>query len=261
LFRAEGARGAPQQRLRVREIAELRHGDAAQRQRRRVVAQRDPLQGAERITRRERAPRRRDQRGHPNPATLVTLTSDSRRLNLAHDHEARAFPRERRAVRGKKRGCKCAAEDSPSSSWPGLSRPSTPCRRKKKGVDARHKAGHDDGGLSNSLRRPRLKGANIFPGQPCAFAGRRRHIPTGPIKNNANAGEGAGMEYRSLGRSGLKVSPLCLGAMMFGGPADAAASERIVAMAREAGVNFIDTADQYNDGRSEEVTGRLIAKS
>jgi aryl-alcohol dehydrogenase-like predicted oxidoreductase len=69
------------------------------------------------------------------------------------------------------------------------------------------------------------------------------------------------MEYRSLGRSGLKVSPLCLGAMMFGGPADAAASERIAGMAREAGVNFIDTADQYNDGRSEEVTGRLIGKS
>ena len=69
------------------------------------------------------------------------------------------------------------------------------------------------------------------------------------------------MDYRSLGRSGLKVSPLCLGAMMFGGQADAAASERIVALAREAGVNFIDTADQYNDGRSEEVTGRLIAAS
>src|SRR5690242_18438909 len=69
------------------------------------------------------------------------------------------------------------------------------------------------------------------------------------------------MDYRRLGRSGLKVSPLCLGAMMFGGQADAAASERIVGMAREAGVNFIDTADQYNDGRSEEVTGRLIQTS
>src|SRR6185312_8087987 len=69
------------------------------------------------------------------------------------DHSFPSSSRKRRAVRGKKRGCKCAAEDSPSSSWPGLSRPSTPCRRKKKGVDARHKAGHDDGGLSNSLRR------------------------------------------------------------------------------------------------------------
>jgi aryl-alcohol dehydrogenase-like predicted oxidoreductase len=67
------------------------------------------------------------------------------------------------------------------------------------------------------------------------------------------------MNYRSLGRSGLKVSPLCLGTMMFGGPTDEAASERIVASAREAGINFIDTADAYNGGRSEEVVGRAIA--
>jgi len=68
------------------------------------------------------------------------------------------------------------------------------------------------------------------------------------------------MDHRSLGRSGLKVSTLCLGTMMFGRATDAAAAERIVARAREAGVNFIDTADQYNDGRSEEVTGRAIAR-
>ena len=49
------------------------------------------------------------------------------------------------------------------------------------------------------------------------------------------------MEYRQLGRSGLKISPICLGTMMFGGPADEATSTRIVAKAREAGVNFIDT--------------------
>jgi len=68
------------------------------------------------------------------------------------------------------------------------------------------------------------------------------------------------MEYRNLGRSGLKVSPLCLGTMMFGGATDATTAERIIGSAREAGVNFIDTADQYNDGRSEEVTGRVIAR-
>ncbi len=68
------------------------------------------------------------------------------------------------------------------------------------------------------------------------------------------------MEYRNLGRSGIRVSTLCLGTMMFGGATDAATSERIIAKAREAGVNFIDTADQYNDGRSEEVTGRAIAR-
>ncbi|MCK8784884.1 aldo/keto reductase [Roseomonas sp. NAR14] len=67
------------------------------------------------------------------------------------------------------------------------------------------------------------------------------------------------MEYRPLGRSGLKVSPLCLGAMMFGGPTDEATSARIVDRAREAGINFIDTADAYNGGHSEEVVGRAIA--
>jgi aryl-alcohol dehydrogenase-like predicted oxidoreductase len=66
------------------------------------------------------------------------------------------------------------------------------------------------------------------------------------------------MEYRKLGRSGLKVSPLCLGAMMFGGPADEAASQRMIAAARDAGINFIDTADVYNGGKSEEVVGRAI---
>jgi aryl-alcohol dehydrogenase (NADP+) len=66
------------------------------------------------------------------------------------------------------------------------------------------------------------------------------------------------MEYRTLGRSGLKVSPICLGTMMFGGPTDEAAARDIVAHAREAGVNFIDTANVYTDGRSEEITGRAI---
>ena len=67
------------------------------------------------------------------------------------------------------------------------------------------------------------------------------------------------MEYRSLGRSGLKVSPICLGTMMFGGPTDAAESGRIVGSARDAGVNFIDTADVYNKGESEKIVGKLIA--
>jgi aryl-alcohol dehydrogenase (NADP+) len=66
------------------------------------------------------------------------------------------------------------------------------------------------------------------------------------------------MDYRNLGRSGVKVSPLCLGTMMFGGPTDEADSRRIVDRAREQGVNFIDTADVYTDGRSEEIVGRAI---
>ena len=68
------------------------------------------------------------------------------------------------------------------------------------------------------------------------------------------------MEYRYLGTSGMKVSPLCLGTMMFGDRTDAAEAARIVAAAREAGVNFIDTADVYTKGASERITGPLIAK-
>ncbi|MCB4821610.1 aldo/keto reductase [Roseicella aerolata] len=67
------------------------------------------------------------------------------------------------------------------------------------------------------------------------------------------------MEYRTLGRSGLSVSRLCLGTMMFGGPTDASASARLIARAAEAGINFLDTADAYNGGRSEEVVGQAIA--
>ena len=66
------------------------------------------------------------------------------------------------------------------------------------------------------------------------------------------------MDYRRLGRSGLRVSPLCLGTMMFGGPTDEATSQRIVDDAREAGINFIDTADAYGAGRSEEIVGRAV---
>jgi len=67
------------------------------------------------------------------------------------------------------------------------------------------------------------------------------------------------MQYRSLGRSGVKVSPLCLGTMTFGSRTDEPTAGRIVARAREAGVNFIDTADVYNQGRSEGIVGRAIA--
>ncbi|GLU37386.1 aldo/keto reductase [Pseudomonas sp. NBRC 100443] len=67
------------------------------------------------------------------------------------------------------------------------------------------------------------------------------------------------MEYRYLGRSALKVSPLCLGTMMFGGETDETTSRRIIDKAFEQGVNFIDTADVYHKGHSEEVVGRAIA--
>jgi aryl-alcohol dehydrogenase-like predicted oxidoreductase len=63
------------------------------------------------------------------------------------------------------------------------------------------------------------------------------------------------MEYRSLGRTGVKVSKLCLGAMMFGGPTEEADSLPIIDAAIDAGINFIDTANVYSRGRSEEVVG------
>src|SRR5258708_27125342 len=82
----------------------------------------------------------------------------------------------------------------------------------------------------------------------------------GLLRSSARHWRSASMEYRSLGRSGLKVSPLCLGTMTFGGPTDAATAERISPLARRAGIHFIDPADQYNDGRSEDVVGRAIDK-
>lgn len=67
------------------------------------------------------------------------------------------------------------------------------------------------------------------------------------------------MEYRQLGRSGIKVSTLTLGTMMFGGPTDEASAARIIDQAQEHGVNSIDTADVYAKGESERVVGRSIA--
>src|SRR6478672_7353873 len=66
------------------------------------------------------------------------------------------------------------------------------------------------------------------------------------------------MEYRRLGRSGLEVSIVCLGTMMFGDRTDTAESNAIIADAFDAGVNFIDTADVYVNGASETITGAAI---
>ncbi len=71
------------------------------------------------------------------------------------------------------------------------------------------------------------------------------------------------MEYRTLGRTGLKVSPLCLGAMMFGafGNTDHDDSVRIIHAALDAGINFVDTADVYSAGESEEIVGKALART
>lgn len=68
------------------------------------------------------------------------------------------------------------------------------------------------------------------------------------------------MRYRTLGRTGIKVSPYCLGAMMFGalGNPDHDDSVRIIHKALDAGINFVDTADAYSRGESEEIVGKAL---
>src|SRR3954449_9036204 len=69
------------------------------------------------------------------------------------------------------------------------------------------------------------------------------------------------MEHRSLGRTGMQVSPLCLGAMMFGawGEPDHDKSIKVIHRALDSGINFIDTADVYSQGESEVIVGKALA--
>ena len=67
------------------------------------------------------------------------------------------------------------------------------------------------------------------------------------------------MEYRTLGRTGVRVSRLCMGTMSFGGDADEASSAAMFNRCRQIGINFFDTADVYNNGRSGDILGKLIA--
>src|ERR687893_3026081 len=69
------------------------------------------------------------------------------------------------------------------------------------------------------------------------------------------------MELRPLGRTGVSVSQFCLGTMMFGawGNADHDESIRIIRRALDAGINFVDTADVYAQGESEEIVGKALA--
>jgi len=65
------------------------------------------------------------------------------------------------------------------------------------------------------------------------------------------------MKHKLLGRTGVHVSELCFGTMSFGGDADETTSAAMYKATRDAGINFYDTADQYNKGKSEEILGRL----
>ncbi|UGQ13239.1 aldo/keto reductase [Yinghuangia sp. ASG 101] len=79
----------------------------------------------------------------------------------------------------------------------------------------------------------------------------------------SDTGTGTGMRLRVLGRSGLRVSELCLGTMTFGTQwgfgADESVARRVYETYREAGGNFVDTADNYTEGESERILGRLVA--
>src|SRR5918996_6082352 len=68
------------------------------------------------------------------------------------------------------------------------------------------------------------------------------------------------MEYRTLGRTGVKVSTHCLGAMMFGpwGNNDEDECTKMIHQAIDGGINFVDTADVYSEGRSEEIVGKAL---
>jgi aryl-alcohol dehydrogenase-like predicted oxidoreductase len=87
---------------------------------------------------------------------------------------------------------------------------------------------------------------------PSARAGRQL-----PLEREAKV---KAMDYRTLGTTGTKVTPLCLGAMMFGriGNTDHDDSIRIIHRALDAGINFIDTADVYSRGESEEIVGKAL---
>ncbi len=69
------------------------------------------------------------------------------------------------------------------------------------------------------------------------------------------------MEYRRLGRSGLKVSKLALGTMNFGNPTDRTASFKIINTAIDAGINMLDCADAYANGESERIIGEALAEN
>ncbi len=69
------------------------------------------------------------------------------------------------------------------------------------------------------------------------------------------------MEYRSVGRAGCMVSPLCLGTMLFGGDIPADEAYDIVDRAIDAGINVIDTANVYHSGTSEQVLGQALKRN
>jgi aryl-alcohol dehydrogenase-like predicted oxidoreductase len=109
------------------------------------------------------------------------------------------------------------------------------------------------GTVSLTARASRHESQRLLEGSR-AGSPSRRGVRARPV------GYGSGVEYRALGGTGVKVSPLCLGAMMFGawGNPDHEDSVRIIHRALDAGINFVDTADVYSRGESEEIVGKAL---
>lgn len=76
-----------------------------------------------------------------------------------------------------------------------------------------------------------------------------------------NDNGGINLEYRTIGKTGIKVSRLCFGTMSFGGNADKETSKEMFKRSREEGINFFDCANSYSNGRAEEILGECIADS
>src|SRR6187200_2819689 len=124
-------------------------------------------------------------------------------------------------------------------------------------------------GSSTSRWRPR-RSRRSMPWTPACAAGptpsssawtrTRRSSTTPSPATDRNARTGATMEYRPLGRTGVQVSKLCLGTMMFGawGNTDHDDSIRTIHAALDGGINFVDTADVYSAGESEEIVGKAL---
>src|SRR5436309_14455004 len=105
-------------------------------------------------------------------------------------------------------------------------------------------------------------GPSLGPGRTVLRMTRSGGHPAKPAKpaKTRDILEAHGMRMRTLGGTGIKVSPYCLGAMMFGawGNPDQEDSIRIIHAALDGGINFVDTADVYSAGESEEIVGKAL---
>src|SRR5262245_12700505 len=95
---------------------------------------------------------------------------------------------------------------------------------------------------------------------PAYCSAERDHMPTSICFYN-NVKKEQLMKYRSLGRTGVQVSVFSLGTMLFGSETDEETATALVERALDAGINSVDTANIYSRGRSEEILGRVLART